>query len=153
MNIDEEFKKDSEWIRHADLAGKEVTLTITAVGVTEFKEKDGYVKKQPALSFQGTDKRLGLNVTNREAIKAAYGPETDNWIGKPLVLYPTTTPFGDDIVPCIRVRCVLEQATGLPASPSMAAGLAAAAVVTPVNPGAERPEDMGDPLASDSVPF
>ena len=110
MNIDETFPRESEWINHADLQGKEVSLTITDVGVAEYE--DG--KRQPAVSFLGTDKKLGLNVINRETIKAAYGPETDNWIGKCIILFKSTTPFGNKIVDCVRLRCPAQQATGLP---------------------------------------
>ena len=110
MNIDETFPRESGWINHADLQGKEVSLTITDVGVHEFE--DG--KRQPAVSFLGTDKKLGLNVINRETIKAVYGVETDNWIGKCIILFKSTTPFGNKIVDCVRLRCPAPQAMGLP---------------------------------------
>ncbi len=109
MNIDETFPRESGWINHEDRQGKEVKLTMTAIGVHEFE--DG--KRQPAVSFRGTDKRLSLNMTNRETIKVAYGVETDNWVGKDIILFKTTTPFGNKIVYCVRLRCPVQTAGAL----------------------------------------
>lgn len=148
MNIDETFPRESGWINHADLQGKEVKLTITAVGVHEFE--DG--KRQPAVSFQGTDKRLGLNITNRETVKAAYGSETDNWVGKDIILFKSTTPFGNKIVDCIRLRCPVQEAAGLPGTtpsyaPAPNGGQRATAIPT-TQPAAADVTDLDD-----SIPF
>ena len=55
--------------------------------------------------FKGQDKQLILNGTNWDLIAAALREEdSDNWVGKPIELFPTQTPFGNKMVDCIRVR-------------------------------------------------
>ena len=54
--------------------------------------------------FQDHDKGLVLNVTNTRAIEAAYGAETDDWVGKSIELFGSETPFQGKSVPCVRVR-------------------------------------------------
>jgi hypothetical protein len=45
-----------------------------------------------------------LNRTNAKRIAKLYGPDTDKWLGKPITLYPSECDFGDETVPCLRVR-------------------------------------------------
>lgn len=61
-------------------------------------------KRAPVLSFVGKKKKLVLNATNGATIAEMYGFDTRAWVGKKIVLYPTTTKFGKKVVPCIRVR-------------------------------------------------
>jgi hypothetical protein len=101
-----------------DLDGSEVTLTIQNYIIKEFDEKDHesgetYKKRKPIFSFEETEKTFVCNVTNLRAIGAVYGKEMDEWIGKPITLFPTVTSFGDKTVPCIRVR-VLKESKGKP---------------------------------------
>ena len=50
-------------------------------------------------------KPLVLNKTNAQTIVAIAGTdETDNWGGVAVEVYPTTTPFGTEIVDCVRLR-------------------------------------------------
>ena len=55
--------------------------------------------------FKGQEKQLVLNSTNWDLMAAAlHEDDSDNWIGKTIDLYPTTTQFGSKMVDCIRVR-------------------------------------------------
>ena len=55
--------------------------------------------------FKGQEKQLVLNSTNWDLTAAALREDdSDNWIGKTIELYPTTTQFGGKMVDCIRVR-------------------------------------------------
>jgi hypothetical protein len=55
--------------------------------------------------FRGCEKQLVLNGTNWDLIATAlYEEDSDSWPGKVIELFPTTTPFGAKVVPCIRVR-------------------------------------------------
>jgi hypothetical protein len=68
-------------------------------------EKIGTDKEEKyVLRFSKSDKALVLNVTNWDLIAAFAGADSDDWSGKFVVLYPTTTPFNGKLVPCIRVR-------------------------------------------------
>jgi hypothetical protein len=59
---------------------------------------------KPILHFEGTDKGFPMNSTNCKTVAKLYGNYTEGWIGKKIVLYPTTTSFGSDTVDAIRVR-------------------------------------------------
>ena len=61
-------------------------------------------EKRPVCKFVGKEKALILNKTNTRAIGDLYGSETDGWHGKKIVLYPTTTQYGDRDMAAIRVR-------------------------------------------------
>ena len=100
MKLNEVYTSGGNFLKAADLAGRTVRVRISAVGVHEFEDK----KKQIVLSFEGKEKKLGLNVTNANSIAKILGDDTDNWIGGEIKIYPTTTDFGDKKdVPCIRV--------------------------------------------------
>lgn len=49
-------------------------------------------------------KPLILNKTNLKTIAKIYGPYIEDWAGKRITLYGTTTRFGSDTVECLRVR-------------------------------------------------
>jgi hypothetical protein len=51
-------------------------------------------------------KPLGLNVTNKRVLVAAYGDESDNWCGQPVEIYvdPNVTNSRGEIVGGIRLR-------------------------------------------------
>jgi len=95
-----------------DLDGKDVTLTIRALVQEELKTDRGGEDKW-ILYFEETakkaksprmEKRMVMNKTNAKTIMAIHGSETDDWVGKKIVLYPTKTPAFGEIVDCIRVR-------------------------------------------------
>jgi len=100
-NINNYFPQ-SDYIKCATLNGKEVTLTIA--GVEQVEYQDG--TKAPALSFQGTTKKLGLNKTNALRIARLHGDETESWPGKEIVLMPDITDFQGRQVDCVRVKVV-----------------------------------------------
>lgn len=118
MNIDE-LSPPSASFKADDLEGDEITLTIASYIIKEFEQEDKktgehYRQPKPIISFKETDKTLVCNKTNREAIAYGLGTkEMDEWVGKQITLFPTVTSFGNDTVPCIRVR-VLKANKGKP---------------------------------------
>ena len=117
VNINE-LSEPSKSLKAAELEGNEVTMVIKNYIVKEFDEVDTktgqtYKSKKPIFDFEDTDKTFVCNKTNRNAIAYAYGDEMDDWIGKPITLYPTMVQFGDKMVEAIRVR-VVKAATGKP---------------------------------------
>jgi hypothetical protein len=71
---------------------------------------------KPIVFFQGAEKGLVLNKTNANTIAGMYSPETSNWIGKQVTLFPTQVDFQGRQVAAIRVRLV--HAGGMPATPA-----------------------------------
>ena len=103
MNINDVYQSTSSFLRAADLKGSTVRLTIAEIGTHVFNEGKSDQKVQVILSFEGKDKKLGLNVTNARVIGSLLGDDTDGWIGKEIKIYPTKTEFGTEMVDCIRI--------------------------------------------------
>ncbi len=61
-------------------------------------------QKKPVIYFKERELPLVVNKTIGAVIATLYGKDIDQWIGKRLEIYPTTTQFGPDIVDCIRVK-------------------------------------------------
>lgn len=103
MNINDIYQSTSAFLRAADLKGNTIRLVISEIGAHTFDEGTAKQKTQIILSFQGKDKKLGLNMTNARIIASQLGDDTDQWIGKEIKIYPTKTDFGGEQVDCIRV--------------------------------------------------
>jgi len=97
---------DSRFVGSWDLEGKgEATVTIASVSVVEVHNPENQEKEnKPALTFTKGTKGLILNKTNAKAIAAIHGTDTDNWIGKDIVLYATTCKAFGKQVECIREK-------------------------------------------------
>jgi hypothetical protein len=111
MLLASEFDTKSNYLKAADLKSdskfriKNATKEI--VGSGDDKEM------KLVLWFTNEDRGLVLNKTNRTVLRDAFGDDTAAWVGKVIVVYPDTTPFGGKIVPCLRVRILPpKQATG-----------------------------------------
>lgn len=99
------YESESKLLKAADLAGREHELKIESVEVVKFTDGD-----KLGVRFIGRQKGLALNKTNYSVIANALTDETDNWIGKSIIIYPTVTDYQGTPTPCIRVRPVLEKA-------------------------------------------
>lgn len=98
MNVDEIYPSTKS-LKAADLQGKTVSVTIENFEVKKFDNGNKVI-----LKFAGKEKLLVCNKTNAKIIASAYGPNTDGWVGKQILIYPDKTMFGTDLVDCIRVR-------------------------------------------------
>jgi hypothetical protein len=98
MNINDVYKSD--YLKAGDLQGKKIKLTIARVEMAEFT--DG--SKKPVAYFTGKQKGAVLNKTNAMTVAAAFGPETDGWAGKEIVLYSAKVNFQGQMVDAIRVE-------------------------------------------------
>lgn len=113
---------DKAYLYAYDLQGRDVTVTIAKVTGGTLTGKGGKSNKKPVVFFQGKEKGLALNITNARTIAAMYGNSfrSEDWIGKRITLYATTTQFGSDTVECIRIRPSIPKAgkdTQLPDAP------------------------------------
>lgn len=104
-----------KYLKSAHLRGKPVTVTITAAPFETLKNNKGEEQQKIVLSFAGTKKTLPLNMTNFDAVADVCGEDTEDWPGKKIELYPTTTLMGGKTVECIRVRSPAQRE--LPAPP------------------------------------
>lgn len=171
MKTSEVFKSD--YLQAADLRDRQVTLIISHYEVEEMGGRDRRKQEKPVLFFQRVRKGLVLNRTNTKTIEAAYGDEMDDWIGKPIIIYPRMVDFGGEEVLGIRVRipsrgqstapahvqarpAADEFASGLPDAPGPAPRRPAAEhQYTERNPpplGEKRPQPYRDDM-DDEIPF
>jgi hypothetical protein len=116
MKMSEAFP--SKYLSEPDLQGNVHTVTMASCSLEEVGQEK---KLLPVLMFQGKDKGLALNKTNAGVIARNYGDNTEDWIGKAIQLYPTTTEYKGERKPCIRVRMVSETSNA-PADPPGIAG-------------------------------
>lgn len=127
MNINDAFS--SNYIKASDLQGRDVPVVIRGVEIEPVgRDKD----QKPVIYFRGKEKGMVLNKTNANAISKLYGADTNGWLGKSIIIYPTETEFGGETVECIRIR--------LKAGPGAAAP-------------APQPVAMHDELDPDQIPF
>lgn len=49
-------------------------------------------------------KPMVLNKTNCKTIEKLYGSFIEDWLGKKIIIFATTTKYARDIVPCLRVK-------------------------------------------------
>lgn len=97
---------ESRYLKHQDLNGADMVLTIARVTREEIKEKDGTSKKKFILYFKELEKGLVLNTTNMNTLYAVLKTdESDEWIGKRITLYEKDDiEMGGEIKSGIRVR-------------------------------------------------
>jgi hypothetical protein len=116
---------DKDFIGAWDLKDdKDVTVTITKVIGGNLTGQGGRKTKKPVIYMRGTEKGFAVNATNGKTIAAMYGKHVEDWVGKRITLYKSTTrdpSGGDQEVECIRVRPrVPAAATPSPASATTA---------------------------------
>jgi hypothetical protein len=101
MNIHDIFP--SRYLKAHDLGGKSFTLTIRQAQIEELGQ---LAEKEQCLVlyFIGAKKGFVCNRTNAMIIADLYSPETDNWVGKAIILYPTQVRAFGKINDAIRVK-------------------------------------------------
>ena len=97
MRVSDAFP--SEFLKAADLQGRNITLLISHVEMTEIGRDN-----RPVLFFKGKEKGLVLNKTNATNIATVYGDDTDDWSGGEVTLYEAMVDYQGKTVPAIRVR-------------------------------------------------
>ncbi len=106
MNINDIYSSTSKFLKAADLykdgRATKPALEIEAAEVQE-NTYQGETKKQVVLSFVGTDKVLGLNVTNARRISQLISPDITEWQGYRIRLYVDQTEMDGKTVDCIRI--------------------------------------------------
>ena len=104
MKLTDQFQGNFLEALHLEGEG-DVVVTIDQITPSnEEKDKAGREIDRPILKFLGTERRWILNKTNGRTIGHLYGNTMENWLGKKIALYATTTRMGRDTVPCVRVR-------------------------------------------------
>ena len=83
--------------------GEDLTVTIDFVQTEEITGSGGK-KEHCTVAHIKNNKPLILNVTNSKSIAKLYGPFIEDWAGKQITLFATTTKLAGEVVECLRVR-------------------------------------------------
>jgi hypothetical protein len=83
--------------------GQDLTVTIESVS-REIVTSTGGKKEECTVARLKGHKPLILNVTNSKSIARLYGPYIEDWAGKPITLYASTTKLAGEMVECVRIR-------------------------------------------------
>lgn len=98
MNINEAFP--SKYLKAADIPEEGRTCVISRVD----EEEVGRDKEvRPILYFEGVEKGVVLNKTNATNISKLYGAETDDWVGKKVMIGTAWVDFNGQSTEGIRI--------------------------------------------------
>lgn len=90
----------------AYMVQSDVTVKITRVCREVVKGEGGKSEECTVAYLEGT-KPMILNRTNSKTIAKLYGsPFIEDWVGKLITIYPTTTKVAGETVECLRIRQV-----------------------------------------------
>ena len=83
--------------------GQDVTVTIDYV-VREQITGSGGKKEECTVAHLRDAKPFILNATNSKSIAKLYGNFIEDWAGKPITLFASTTKMAGETVECLRIR-------------------------------------------------
>lgn len=107
------FKKNdfenfqSDWFSKDDLHDGPVTLAIQTIEGQDIKDiQSGKMKHLPILHFKQDYKPFILSANvNWDTLEMAYGPDTDQWVGKPVEMwFDPSVSFGGKKTGGVRIR-------------------------------------------------
>lgn len=81
----------------------DLTVTIDYVQPEEITSTGGK-KEHCTVAHLVGNKPMILNVTNSKSIAKLYGQFIEDWAGKQITIYATTTKMAGEVVECLRVR-------------------------------------------------
>lgn len=108
MDYDQLFP--GRFLKSGEFNGKDVCLTIANIRLEELPDEQRGTRTRGVIGFRETKRELVLNRTNGESIKAMFGRDTNDWIGKRIVFYPAphVDSFTGEKGTAIRVRGSLD---------------------------------------------
>lgn len=103
---------DHLWLKCFHLRGQEHRVRIAKVEGGELVGEGGRKSRKPVLTLDWQrnappDARalpFAISRTDGKTIAGMYGSDPRAWVGKEVILYPTTTQLGGKTVECIRIR-------------------------------------------------
>jgi hypothetical protein len=105
MDMTQFAGSESKYLKAADLQGKTVRVIIEGVSLLEFDDDEKGKITKPALALRGKEKQVVCNKTAVNDLIGAFGPDSANWIGKPIRLstkhYPAFGKSGIVIMPIV----------------------------------------------------
>lgn len=98
----------SKYLASADLIlngqPKRIAVTFESVEIQQIRSQDGTMESKPVAHFRGKDKSMVLNKTNWARTADLLGSDdSDDWIGKAVVISVEKTDMGGKRVNALRV--------------------------------------------------
>lgn len=90
--------------------GEDLTVVIAHVA-REVITGTGGKKEECTVAHLRGQKPFILNSTNQKSIARLYGPYIEDWAGKPITLFASTTKLAGDTVECLRIRPSVQRRT------------------------------------------
>lgn len=100
VDINTIYKNNSDYLKAEDIGQDMWNVTIFSAEVKAWDNGD----RKVVLAFNEIDKVMPLNLTNSRAIADIYGGDTDNWLGKEIMLFTMMVDYQGKMTPAIRVR-------------------------------------------------
>jgi hypothetical protein len=101
----------------AYMVQSDITVKITKVVREIVKGENGKSEECTVAYLEGT-KPIILNRTNSKTITKLYGtPYIEDWVGKYITIYPTTTKVAGETVECLRIRSTVPTRTAASQKP------------------------------------
>jgi hypothetical protein len=91
----------SKYLKSSDLQGRQCKVIMDRIDIEEIGSD-----RRPVVYFRGKEKGLVINKTNANAIADMYGSNTNGWIGKEILIFPTRVDFKGERVDAIRVQYI-----------------------------------------------
>ena len=82
------------------------SLMISAVTIKTFGDEGEDKERKAVLHFKGEKKSLSLNKTNKNIIRDAWGPDTDAWVNRHIILRVIRTAYMGEPCDGVQVDCV-----------------------------------------------
>ncbi len=103
MKLSEMFPSNLLKAQDVTDSGGEMPLTISKVDMKDFDGDNGAKERKPILYF-ANDKQMVLNKTNGTALGQMFGNDTDDWVGKEIILIVQNVDFAGKTTPAIRIK-------------------------------------------------
>lgn len=103
MKLSELFPSNLLKAQDVTDAGGEMPVTISKIEVKEFDGDNGAKERKPVIYF-ANDKQMVCNKTNGTTLAELFGQETDEWIGKQIILIVQNVDFAGKSTPAIRIK-------------------------------------------------
>jgi hypothetical protein len=119
-----------------------IETTIADVRSKEFAEK-GEIVIKPVIYIED-GRGVVLNQTRLSVLMSAYGPNSDNWLDKPIRISRGSTTYSGRTVPCVQIEAT--------ATPRVASQPKRGKAI--ITSGKVKPDAAAAPLVDDSdIPF
>jgi hypothetical protein len=93
----------SKWLRGSDAEEGDLLLVIRRISI-ETIGQGADAEKKPVAWFESEPRGLILNKTNANSLKAMFGDETDDWVGRTIRIYQTETSYNGEMVSTLRIK-------------------------------------------------